>query len=152
LWYNIVGSEDPRHKVAGVRVEALRQGRKATISYASKYAAKMAQKDVPENIRNCGRFWGVSGLKTVVVADTFISQERNEELAQQVKALERCVRTALANPATRVIKKERGLLVAILTKNSEISAIMTRIQLIEARIASYSSIFADAELDIDMEP
>jgi hypothetical protein len=48
-WYEIVNSEDIRHLQAGTRVEFLRTGRAGTISYATKYAAKMEQKVCPEN-------------------------------------------------------------------------------------------------------
>lgn len=56
-WYEIVNSGDDRHLLAGTRVERLR---KAGAWYALKYAGKMAQKRVPENYRNVGRFYGYS--------------------------------------------------------------------------------------------
>ena len=72
-WYRIVGSDDIRHKHAGTRIEKLRAGRKGTISYASKYAAKQAQKEIPDFLKNTGRFWGVSGCKWRVSAATTLS-------------------------------------------------------------------------------
>jgi len=91
LWFNICGTDDIRHLHAGTRCERLRAGRKGTISYAAKYAAKQSQKDVPECIKNCGRFWGVSGARWVVSADTRVTLEATEHKAiyRSVKAIRR---------------------------------------------------------------
>lgn len=58
-WYNLVGSKDHKHLLAGTRSERLRspEGGKR---YAVKYAAKMAQKKVPDIMHNVGRFYGYS--------------------------------------------------------------------------------------------
>lgn len=58
-WYEIVGSEDGRHLVAGTRVETVRNP-EGLRHYAVKYAMKMHQKDVPEGYEHVGRFWGHS--------------------------------------------------------------------------------------------
>lgn len=58
-WYNIVGSDDPKHLAAGTRVERIRKPDGAA-RYCLKYAYKMKQKCVPELYRNVGRFWGCS--------------------------------------------------------------------------------------------
>lgn len=58
-WYEIVGSDDPKHLAAGTRLERLRSpegGRR----YAVKYAMKMRQKAVPPGYRSVGRFYGYS--------------------------------------------------------------------------------------------
>jgi hypothetical protein len=73
-WFRIVGSEDLRHKKAGTRIEKLKSGRRGACSYALKYAAKLEQKDPPEWIKNCGRFWGVSGNRECVAADTLLGR------------------------------------------------------------------------------
>lgn len=75
LWYRIVNSEDDRHLRAGTRIETMRSGRHGCVSYASKYAAKQDQKEVPDFIKDCGRFWGVSGLRVVMAADTKIPEK-----------------------------------------------------------------------------
>lgn len=72
-WYEIVGSDDDRHLRAGSRVENLRRGRAGTIAYATKYAVKAEQKDVPQEYHNVGRFWGIYGDRTTVSADTWVS-------------------------------------------------------------------------------
>jgi hypothetical protein len=59
-WYRIVGSGDPRHLVAGTRIEAIRQPHAVAV-YAAKYATKAVQKDVPAEVVNVGRFWGLFG-------------------------------------------------------------------------------------------
>jgi hypothetical protein len=70
-WYEIVGSEDERHLLAGTRIEALRSGRYGTVSYATKYAAKIEQKLVPPNFVNVGRFWGVYGDRRCLAATIY---------------------------------------------------------------------------------
>lgn len=80
-WYEVVGSDDRRHLHAGTRVERLRSGRFGTVSYATKYAAKLEQKDAPENFINVGRFWGVYGNRTCMAASIlFHDTERGNEL------------------------------------------------------------------------
>jgi hypothetical protein len=72
MWYNIVGSDDKRHLMAGTRVEKLRTGKGGTVSYAAKYASKSEQKTVPAGFEGVGRFWGVYGSRFVLSASTFI--------------------------------------------------------------------------------
>ena len=74
-WFDIVGSDDLRHLAAGTNFEKLRQGRAGICSYATKYANKQSQKVVPDGYENVGRFWGVSGSRATVAADTFLSRE-----------------------------------------------------------------------------
>jgi len=58
-WYNIVGSGDEKHLLAGTRVEAIRsQG--LIFHYISAYISKLTQKQVPDDFVNVGRFWGAS--------------------------------------------------------------------------------------------
>jgi hypothetical protein len=62
-WYRAVGSSDPKHLKAGTRTEKIRKQGGAA-NYAAKYGAKREQKEVPENFRDVGRFWGASrGVK-----------------------------------------------------------------------------------------
>ncbi|GAG94775.1 unnamed protein product, partial [marine sediment metagenome] len=58
-WYTIVDSKDIRHLKAGTRTERIRTQDGAR-HYAVKYASKMAQKNVPPDFQNVGRFWGCS--------------------------------------------------------------------------------------------
>jgi hypothetical protein len=58
-WFMAVGSGDERHLFAGTRVEKIRK-RDGAARYAVKYAQKMRQKEVPEEYRDIGRFWGCS--------------------------------------------------------------------------------------------
>lgn len=72
-WYEIVGTDDDRHLRAGTRCEKLHAGRGGTVSYASKYAAKLEQKSVPAGFENVGRFWGITGCRARLEAATRIS-------------------------------------------------------------------------------
>lgn len=66
-WYRIVASGDERHHRVGTRIEWLRS-KDSAARYASKYAYKVEQKDVPEGFENVGRFWGLFGwLKCVPI-------------------------------------------------------------------------------------
>jgi len=58
-WFEVVGSRDEKHILAGTRVEFLRS-KDGAARYVSKYAYKTWQKSVPEDYRNVGRFWGHS--------------------------------------------------------------------------------------------
>jgi hypothetical protein len=57
VWYQTVGSGDPRHLRAGTQVNRCKSARKAC-AYAAKYVAKVSD-DVPAF--HVGRFWGVVG-------------------------------------------------------------------------------------------
>lgn len=57
VWYQTVGSGDPRHLRAGTQVARCISARKAC-AYAAKYVAKVSD-DVPAF--HSGRFWGVVG-------------------------------------------------------------------------------------------
>jgi hypothetical protein len=59
-WYEIVGSEDLNHRLAGTRIELLREQHAAS-AYAAKYASKIEQKEPPEGFTDVGRFWGTFG-------------------------------------------------------------------------------------------
>lgn len=70
-WHRITGVSDPKHLLwhlgaLGNRpcVEILRN-QSGFQKYATKYALKPAQKDVPDNYQNVGRFWGYFNLKPV---------------------------------------------------------------------------------------
>jgi hypothetical protein len=68
-WYEIVGSQDAKHLLAGTRVERLR---KTGARYAVKYAYKMRQKNVPAEYQNVGRFYGYStAVKPKAIAETW---------------------------------------------------------------------------------
>ena len=67
-WYRIVGSQDPRHRAAGTRIEGIHSGLRGMQAYLSKYFAKMRSKVIPEAVKHAGRFWGVCGLRDTVSA------------------------------------------------------------------------------------
>ena len=71
-WYEIVGSDDERHRRAGTRIEKIKAGKHGICAYASKYAAKQCQKSVPESFGFVGRFWGVSGRRDTMSAVTWV--------------------------------------------------------------------------------
>jgi len=61
IWYNIVGSDDPKHLRHGVNVAPVTDpNTKALAGYMAKYFTKEGQKDVPYFYKNVGRFWGAA--------------------------------------------------------------------------------------------
>jgi hypothetical protein len=68
-WYEIVGSGNRDHLLAGTRVERLR---KPGARYAVKYAYKMRQKSVPTEYQNVGRFYVYStAVKPKAIAEVW---------------------------------------------------------------------------------
>ncbi|QTR49217.1 rolling circle replication-associated protein [Candidatus Thiothrix anitrata] len=66
-WFKIVGSQDPKHldwhmgRLSGRPcLEYMRKPHAASF-YATKYASKQEQKNVPEGYSDVGRFWGIFG-------------------------------------------------------------------------------------------
>lgn len=66
-WYQIVNSGDPKHLawhnglLSGRKCLELMRNPLAASVYATKYASKMEQKEIPEGFENAGRFWGQWG-------------------------------------------------------------------------------------------
>ena len=82
-WYKIVNSGDPKHLVAGTRIETFRYP-PALGSYVMKYAAKMEQKDVPTEFQNVGRFWGIWG-KPIISKDIHLPQSIGKHLVRTIR-------------------------------------------------------------------
>jgi hypothetical protein len=55
-WYEVVGSGDPKHLVAGTQVQLVMSHR-GVLSYAAKYTAK--HQELPAEWQEPGRWWGV---------------------------------------------------------------------------------------------
>ena len=66
-WFKVVGSGDEKHlqwhlgKLSGRPCLEMFRNAHAASAYATKYATKQEQKEVPEDYQNVGRFWGCSG-------------------------------------------------------------------------------------------
>ena len=56
-WHKVIGSSDKNHLTEGAWIEKIKDTSK-TIHYLSTYLNKKKQKEVPENYKNGGRFWG----------------------------------------------------------------------------------------------
>jgi len=63
-WYEVVGSNDPRHLRAGTNVEEIRS-REGVMYYASKYVCKLDT----ESAESSGRFWGMHNCAEIPWAD-----------------------------------------------------------------------------------
>lgn len=71
-WHNIVGTPDTKHlawhlgQLSGRPCLELFRSPHAASAYATKYATKQEQKDVPDAYQNVGRFWGCWGASRPV--------------------------------------------------------------------------------------
>lgn len=61
-WYEVVGSADNSHRLAGTRTELVKTPETCSW-YLSKYLTKEYQKVVPVDVVNPGRMWGMVGIK-----------------------------------------------------------------------------------------
>jgi hypothetical protein len=152
-WYRIVNSEDPRHLNAGTRCEKLERGRSGLISYAQKYANKQCQKIVPAGYENVGRFWGVSGYRATVSADTFVSREaaRDAGVRKSEKLLGETIKQGISDGQITVYKKEYGVAVYILIGNQIWRRLMMKVSILAAKTTVVPQLFQDAELNIEDE-
>ena len=147
-WYRIVNSEDEKHLRAGTRTEVLRRGRAGTISYASKYAAKAAQKSVPAGYENVGRFWGICGDRMRLSAAVFVSRDahKTNQVKNGVKALILALERMIDDRSARVFKREEGLLIVILLTEEAKQTMLRLTQALESVLTDEWDIFQDAEL------
>lgn len=150
-WYRIVNSEDPRHLAAGTRCEKLSRGRSGTISYAQKYANKQIQKVAPEGYSNVGRFWGVSGYRATMSADTFVTaDDRKSEHVQNIeKAIVKRVERGIWEATAEVFKREYGVVVILLFDKKILMDLKLLITRLSAQTMRFSQVFQDAELNIE---
>lgn len=150
-WYRIVNSEDPRHLAAGTRCEKLHAGRSGTISYASKYAIKQCQKEVPENYTNVGRFWGVSGYRATMSADTFVSRDdrRSQHVRNIEKSIKRTIEDGIYSAGVEVYKREHGVGIYVLHDHTITRELRLKVSRLSAQTMQFAQLFQDAELNID---
>jgi hypothetical protein len=147
-WYRIVQSDDIRHLRAGTRVEFLRAGKAGTISYASKYAAKMSQKVVPDNYLNCGRFWGVSGRRGTMSADTFITaaDTQKSNVKEGLTRFIRRINKLLFIGTMESLYRDQDTFVFIVHSEIEMKKIRVWIARFNSMVSNPSDLFEDAEL------
>jgi hypothetical protein len=103
-WYEIVGSEDLNHRLAGTRIELLREQHAAS-AYAAKYASKVEQKEPPEGFTDVGRFWGTFG-------DLDVSPVEVHEYMPQEKFVDVATGQVVPNPGIQTARFLRRLMTA----------------------------------------
>jgi hypothetical protein len=101
-WYQIVGSEDLSHLVAGTRIELLREQHGAS-AYAAKYASKVEQKEPPEGFRDVGRFWGTFG-------DLDVSPVEEHDYMPRERFVDVSTGQVVANPGVQTVRFLRRLM------------------------------------------
>lgn len=106
-WYRIVGSGDPKHLEAGTRVEELVK-KHAAGAYAAKYASKHAQKEVPEDFRNVGRFWGSWG-KPCEKREISLHSEVGFQAVRTVRRVYQAERRQLPKGAAKKRFRDNGI-------------------------------------------
>lgn len=80
-WCEVIGEPDSWR--TATRFEALEKGRGGCISYARKYANKEQQKQIPENYKNVGRFWGIRGMKETLAAAHVVRSKAQVEKCRE---------------------------------------------------------------------
>lgn len=144
-WYECVGSEDARHLAIGTRTEAVRGGRRGYRAYAAKYAKKLDQKLVPDGFGFSGRFWGVVGSRSVVVAATFVTaREGRSVLVQEaLKAITSTMYDSVFSGKTRRLYADKGY-------NVRVYVVRDSYLLIELRtlISKLNKILADLAVNL----
>lgn len=149
-WFDICNTEDERHLRAGTRTEVLRGGRGATMAYASKYAAKSAQKTVPAGFENVGRFWGVSGRRDCLSADTYVTQEQQEDprVAKSIKRIKMHINSLMFTGDAEKIKcKQPGTHIFIIHDHVNQQLMRRLVSQLACKTMNFSSMFIDAEID-----
>lgn len=130
-WFRIVGSEDERHLRAGTRIEKIRSGRRGISAYATKYAAKMDQKEAPDWVVNAGRFWGVSGLRRSVAADILLDvrEPRSMETKRRLKNLKTTLDHGISDGSV-MFSSKGDQKIYYLKNNSDVAAIKSHLMFI----------------------
>lgn len=96
-WFNVVGSNDPKHLNAGTRVEAIKNIDHAS-AYMCAYLKKSTQKIVPEGIENVGRFWGATRALLIAKSVIFFKKVK----LGKVKQIYRILGKAYANRLNQI--------------------------------------------------
>jgi hypothetical protein len=86
-WYEVVGSNDPKHLAAGTEIRRVRSWR-GVLSYAAKYVAKVHE-DLPPGWENIGRIWGIRGAKNlpILIVRFVIGHHEFFSLRRQIRKL-----------------------------------------------------------------
>lgn len=86
MWFEVVGSGDPKHLAAGTRIEPMEEPHGAA-RYVAGYCSKLDQKTVPEGFEGVGRFWGHwGGIQALPVA---MVESTTGKIASMVRTLRR---------------------------------------------------------------
>ena len=99
-WFEIVGSGDLKHLFAGTRIEYAISSEQAAGYIAACYSAKKsAQKVVPEDFQNVGRFWGCSrGIVAVVKDGIFLIDDAMPKVRVLRKFTEKGIKPRKCQP------------------------------------------------------
>jgi hypothetical protein len=100
-WFEVVGSGDEKHFIAGTRVEKMRSAT-AAIRYVSGYASKSDQTLVGKKV---GRYWGVVGKRNIPWGDPEIIWLDERQCKVALRTMRRFV--ASANRQSRIRRVAR---------------------------------------------
>jgi hypothetical protein len=118
-----------------------------------KYAAKMQQKVIPEEMENIGRFWGVSGCRDVMAASTTFdatninTREGILRFERLFLAVEKVVRERLA----WVMHEEKDCMVVIFDNWKDAVKFKNKLLITNALLGKHETMFLDAECDDTFE-
>lgn len=120
------------------------------MAYASKYAAKLTQKSVPEGYENVGRFWGVTGVRSVLAADTYVTQDelKDEWIKKDVKRMMLDISNAVQAGKAEVVVRKPGVLVVVMHDTGLQRKMRSNVSRLSAKTMHWSMMFQDAELEV----
>lgn len=97
-WIKVIKPKPEEYEdawAASTKVEEIRSPQNCLNSYATKYASKMEQKEVPESYHNVGRFWGCFGsVKPAVTLDLSATLSELSPIVRLLRKMETVKRKA----------------------------------------------------------
>ena len=91
IWYEVCGTNDPKHLLAGTRVEKI-QNYNGVMKYASKYLGKIIEEEIPEGT---GRIWGKGGKIPIAKSEEYSIEDSGTH--QVLRRLRRRIKTKNKN-------------------------------------------------------
>jgi hypothetical protein len=148
-WYEIVASKEEDHFKAGTRVEKLHGGKQATVSYASKYAAKLIQKIAPVGFDNLGRWWGVYGNRSVVSAECLVTglAAQTENVKISYRSLISLLKRLVDEGKAKVIKTDEDFFMVDIKLKEHQEMVLRKLYVLQAHCGDVGYMFEDADID-----
>jgi hypothetical protein len=119
------------------------------MAYASKYAAKAEQKEVPENYENVGRFWGVTGRRATLSADTFVTEPESHspDVKPALNRIFRLINRMMLEGRAELIIRDEGTAVFHVEHVKDQQRMRVEVSRIACLTSRMHNLFVDADID-----